>query len=195
MVSVSIIDVYWMHSFQQQKPSCLIPWCMHLHWNRKISAKTVINRVLTFDKTNQNWYNPDLLSVRSRPGVVTHTKSCCCCWGNKSSESGDCHDDIEVRTKLDRELSLEEGVHLSSSANELLPCMILHNSEIVMPIKYQHFPLQEQVFSNHNTTTPPSYDTSSCSSGFTIMGSYSCNPVWLQWRSWTGTIITQFVAL
>ena len=36
------------------------------------AAKTVINRVLTFDKTNQNWYNPELLSVRSRPGVVTH---------------------------------------------------------------------------------------------------------------------------
>jgi len=43
---------------------------------RLSATKKMTNKVSTFDETSQTWtsYYPDLLSVRSKPGVVTHLK-------------------------------------------------------------------------------------------------------------------------
>ena len=51
-----------------------------------IATKERTNKVSTFDHTKQSWvsYYPDLLSVRSLPGVATHVEYVCyCCWGSK----------------------------------------------------------------------------------------------------------------
>ena len=60
------------------------------------TTKTKTNKVTTFDEDSQTWtsYYPDLLSVRSKPGVVSHLEYVIVAGG--SSDYNTCHDDIEV---------------------------------------------------------------------------------------------------
>ena len=63
---------------------------------RLSATKKITNKVSTFDEDSQTWtsYYPDLLSVRSRPGVVSHLEHVIVAGGGLN-ESTD-HDDIEV---------------------------------------------------------------------------------------------------
>ena len=60
---------------------------------RLSATNRITNKVSTFDETSQTWtsYYPDLLSVRSLPGVVTHLEHVIVAGGGK-----DILDDIEV---------------------------------------------------------------------------------------------------
>ena len=60
------------------------------------ATKKMTNKVSTFDEDSQTWtsYYPDLLSVRSKPGVVSHLEHVIVAGGGLN-ESTD-HDDIEV---------------------------------------------------------------------------------------------------
>ena len=60
---------------------------------RLSATNRMTNKVSTFDETSQTWtsYYPDLLSVRSKPGVVTHMEHVIVAGGGK-----DILDDIEV---------------------------------------------------------------------------------------------------
>ena len=60
------------------------------------ATKKMTNKVSTFDEDSQTWtsYYPDLLSVRSRPGVVSHLEHVIVAGGGLDDDSD--HDDIEV---------------------------------------------------------------------------------------------------
>ena len=63
---------------------------------RLSATKKMTNEVSTFDEDSQTWtsYYPDLLSVRSRPGVVSHLEHVIVAGGGLDDDSE--HDDIEV---------------------------------------------------------------------------------------------------
>jgi len=65
---------------------------------RLSSTKKRTNKVSTFDQITQTWmsYYPDLLSVRSRPGVVTHLEYVIVAGGGKGDDALVVQDDIEV---------------------------------------------------------------------------------------------------
>ena len=69
---------------------------------RLSATKKMINKVSTFDEDNQTWtsYYPDLLSVRSRPGVVSHLENVIVAGGGRPTAEDDdtpvMQDDIEV---------------------------------------------------------------------------------------------------
>ena len=63
---------------------------------RLSATKKMTNKVSTFDEDSQTWtsYYPDLLSVRSRPGVVSHLEHVIVAGGGLDDNTD--HDDIEV---------------------------------------------------------------------------------------------------
>ena len=63
---------------------------------RLSATKKMTNKVFTFDEHSQTWtsYYPDLLSVRSRPGVVSHLEHVIVAGGGLDDDTN--HDDIEV---------------------------------------------------------------------------------------------------
>ena len=63
---------------------------------RLSATKKMTNKVSTFDEDSQTWtsYYPDLLSVRSRPGVVSYLEYVIVAGGGLDDNSD--HDDIEV---------------------------------------------------------------------------------------------------
>ena len=67
---------------------------------RLSATKKRSNKVSTFDKTSQTWtsYYPDLLSVRSKPGVVTHLEHVIVAGGTRADDFDTriVQDDIEV---------------------------------------------------------------------------------------------------
>ena len=65
---------------------------------RLSSTKQRTNKVSTFDETSQTWtsYYPDLLSVRSKPGVATHLEHIIVAGGVKGDDTSVIQDDIEV---------------------------------------------------------------------------------------------------
>ena len=69
---------------------------------RLSATKKITNKVSTFDEDSQTWssYYPDLLSVRSRPGVVSHLEHVIVAGGaRRAAEDDDTiipQDDIEV---------------------------------------------------------------------------------------------------
>jgi len=77
---------------------CIIGGKLSVIGGRLSSTKKRTNKVSTFDKVTQTWtsYYPDLLSVRSRPGVVTHMEYVIVAGGGKGDEALIIQDDIEV---------------------------------------------------------------------------------------------------
>ena len=69
---------------------------------RLSATKKMTNKVSTFDEDSQTWtsYYPDLLSVRSRPGVVSHLEHVIVAGGGRPTAEDDdtpvIYDDIEV---------------------------------------------------------------------------------------------------
>jgi len=63
---------------------------------RLSATKMMTNKVSTFDEDSQTWtsYYPDLLSVRSKPGVVSHLEHVIVAGGGLHDDTD--HDDIEV---------------------------------------------------------------------------------------------------
>jgi len=62
---------------------------------RLSATKKMTNKVSTFDEDSQTWisYYPDLLSVRSKPGVVSHLEHVIVAGGKQDDIM---HDDIEI---------------------------------------------------------------------------------------------------
>ena len=84
-------------------------WCSSHHWWKvshywwtPVCYYERTNRVSTFDEENQTWksYYPDLLTVRSGPGVVSHLEHVIVAGGtralSKNSNRRVAQDDIEV---------------------------------------------------------------------------------------------------
>ena len=62
------------------------------------ATKEKTNKVLTFDVASQTWisYYPDMLSVRSKPGVVTHGEHVIVAGGARGEDTMQVQDDIEI---------------------------------------------------------------------------------------------------
>ena len=81
---------------------------------RLSATKKITNKVSTFDEDHQTWtsYYPDMLSVRSKPGVVSHLEHVIVAGGGRSTSEDDgkpeIQDDIEVLNWI-REFTLEEN--------------------------------------------------------------------------------------
>jgi len=76
-------------------------WYSSHHWwevgGRLFATKKKTNKVSMFDETSQTWtsHYPDLLSVRSKPGVVTHLEHVIAAGGGLDDRTL-AQDDIEV---------------------------------------------------------------------------------------------------
>ena len=91
--------------WDQLPPSChyqaipqIIGGKLTIIGGRLCDTKEMTNKVTTFDEASQSWtsYYPDLLSVRSRPGVVTHLEHVIVAGGRNSNETPVVQNDIEV---------------------------------------------------------------------------------------------------
>ncbi|XP_065886360.1 uncharacterized protein [Dysidea avara] len=65
---------------------------------RLSATKERTNKVLTYDVASQTWisYYPDMLSVRSKPGVVTHGEHVIVAGGTRGDDIALVQDDIEI---------------------------------------------------------------------------------------------------
>ena len=74
------------------------------------------NKVSTFDEASQTWisYYPDMLSVRSKPGVVTHGEYVIVVGGARSDKLKQ-----DENPQLAREHWMEESIHDTTCTNEL----------------------------------------------------------------------------
>ena len=65
---------------------------------RLSATKKRTNKVSTFDEDSQTWtsYYPDLLSVRSKPGIVSHLEHVIVAGGDKGDITSVIEDDIEI---------------------------------------------------------------------------------------------------
>ena len=79
------------------------------------AAKKWTNKVSTFDDTSQTWtsHYPDLLSIRSRPGVVTHLEHVIVAGGGKHvNNTRVVQDDIEVLNWMKNSHWLKASINL-----------------------------------------------------------------------------------
>jgi len=65
---------------------------------RLSTTKKVTNKISTFDEDSQTWtsYCPDLLSIRNRPGVVSHLEHVIVAGGTADDDDSKLVDDIEL---------------------------------------------------------------------------------------------------
>jgi len=79
---------------------------------RLSATKKMTNKVSTFDETSQTWtsYYPDLLSVRSKPGVVTHQEHVIVAGGGLDDDHD--HNDIEVLNWVENSLWRKVSINL-----------------------------------------------------------------------------------
>ena len=74
-------------------------------------SKKTTNKVSTFDEDSQTWtsYYPDLLSVRSKPGVVSHLEHVIVAGGGLDNDTD--HDDIEVLNWIENSHWRKVAIH------------------------------------------------------------------------------------
>ena len=86
---------------------------------RLSTTKKRTNKVSTFDEDSQTWtpYYPDLLSVRSKPGVVSHLDHVIVAGGDKGDDTTITQDDIEIFSWIEnlhwRKVSIKLPVPMS----------------------------------------------------------------------------------
>ena len=80
-----------------------------------IATTKMTNKVSTFDQTKQSWvsYYPNLLSVRSQPGVVTHMEYAIVAGGVKGDGTTYILDDIEILNWVQKDFKWKRiSIHL-----------------------------------------------------------------------------------
>ena len=93
---------------------CMIGGKLTIIGGRLSSTKKRTNKVSTFDQVTQTWmsYYPDLLSVRSRPGVVAHLEYVIVAGGGKGDDALVVQDDIEVLNWIENSCWKKVSVNL-----------------------------------------------------------------------------------
>ena len=86
-----------------------------------IATNKMTNKVSTFDHTKQSWvsYYPNLLSVRSIPGVVTHMEYVIVAGGRRGDDTPVVLDDIEILDWLENSQWKRISIHLPVPMYEL----------------------------------------------------------------------------
>ena len=79
-----------------------------------ITTYKVTNKVSTFDQTKQSWvsYYPDLLSLRRKPGVVTHVEYAIVAGGARGDDTPVVLDDIEILDWVENSQWKRVSMHL-----------------------------------------------------------------------------------
>ena len=79
-----------------------------------IATDKITNKVSTFDQAKQSWvsYYPNLLSVRVKPGVVTHMKYVIVAGGTKGEDAPIVLDDIEIFDWVENAQWRKISIHL-----------------------------------------------------------------------------------
>ena len=138
---------------------------------RLSATKKITNKVSTFDEDSQTWtsYYPDLLSVRSRPGIVSHLEHVIVAGGGRPTAEDDdtpvIQDDIEVLNWIEnshwRKVSIKLPVPMYAftstiSDDHLIIVgydgadMLLHNGAYKIPVANITSSIDQQ----HNSDTP-----------------------------------------
>ena len=76
------------------------------------STMKMTNKISTFDEDSQTWtsYYPDLLSIRGRPGVVSHLKHVIVA-GGKCIDERTIEDDIEILNWIENSHCMEKSCY------------------------------------------------------------------------------------
>lgn len=112
----------------------------------RLSAnKEKTNKVSTFDTLTQSWTNhyPDMMSVRSRPGVVSHLEYVMVAGGGGEDEESLCLDSIEVLNYIENTQWKEVSLRLPSPMWRITPVIVngqlyIVNYNFKQPIQKAH---------------------------------------------------------
>ena len=127
---------------------------------RLSATKKMTNKVSTFDEDSQTWtsYYPDLLSVRSRPGVVSHLEHVIVAGGGLDDDTD--HDDIEVLNWIEnsqwRKVSIKLPVPMYAFTPTTVDDCLLIGSHCPIEACKQFYkmPVANITAPNHNNDTP-----------------------------------------
>ena len=138
---------------------------------RLSATKKRTNKVSTFDEDSQTWtsYYPDLLSVRSRPGVVSHLEHVIVAGGGRSTAEGDdtpvIQDDIEVLNWIENSHWRKVSIKLPAPMYGFTPTIsddhllivgyygadtLIHQGAYKIPVAN----ITESIDQQHNSDTP-----------------------------------------
>ena len=174
---------------------------------RLSATKKMTNKVSTFDEDSQTWtsYYPDLLSVRSKPGVVNHLEHVIVAGGARPTAEDDdtpiALDDIEVLNWIEnshwRKVSIKLPVPMwgftpTISDDHLLIVGYSHpyginNGAYKIPVTNITTSIDQQ----HNSDTPTKWTELTAADHYsTALVSNSSPPVVVGGQNMTGTILT-----
>ena len=110
---------------------------------RVSSNKEKTNKVSTFDTITQSWirYYPDMLSVRSRPGVVSHLEYVIVAGGGGEDEEKLCLDTIEILNYIENTQWREVSLRLPTPMWRITPA-IVNDQLYIVNYNFRH-PVQK----------------------------------------------------
>ena len=126
-------------------------------------TKKRTNKVSTFDEDNQTWtsYYPDLLSVRSKPGVVSHMEHVIVAGGTRPTAEDDdipvAQDDVEVLNWIENSHWRKVSIKLPVPMYAFIPTIsddhliiVGYNGAYKIPVAHMRSLIDQQ----HNSDTP-----------------------------------------
>ena len=168
---------------------------------RLSATKKRTNKVSTFDEDSQTWtsYYPDLLSVRSKPGVVSHLEYVIVAGGDKGDDTRVTQDDIEIFNWIEnshwRKLSIKLPEPMSCftptiSDDHLL--IVGYSGTTAMPYKGAYkMPVANitaSIDQQHNSDTPTKWtELTAVDHWYTALVPSSSPPVVVGGEDTTGT--------
>ena len=136
---------------------------------RLSATKKMTNKVSTFDEDNQTWtsFYPDLLSVRSKPGVVSHLDHVIVAGGGKPTAEDDTtviQDDIEVLNWIENSHWRKVSINLPVPMYGFTPtisddCLLIgkysptNTSTCIQSYKIPVADITAPMYQNHNSDT------------------------------------------
>ena len=173
---------------------------------RLSATKKRTNKVSTFDEDSQTWtsYYPDLLSVRSRPGVVSHLEHVIVAGGTRSIAVDDntpvIQDDIEVLNWIEnshwRKVSIKLPVPMYGFTPTISDDHLIivgyygadlkgYNGAYKIPVAHMRSSIDQQ----HNSDTPTKWiELTAADHWYTALVHSSSPPVVVGGEDTTGTI-------
>ena len=166
---------------------------------RLSATKKITNKVSTFDENSQTWtsYYPDLLSVRSKPGVVSHLEHVIVAGGVRPTTEDDdtslVQDDIEVR-KVSIKLPVPMYAFIPTISDDHLIIVGYNSKKIKINNGAYKIPVANitaSIDQQHNSDTPTKWTKLTAADHWaTTLVPSSFPPVVVGGEDKTGTIST-----
>ena len=170
---------------------------------RLSATQKMTNKISTFDEDSQTWssYYPNLLSVRSRPGVVSHLEHVIVAGGGRPKAKDDdtpvVQDDIEVLNWIEnshwRKVSIKLPVPMYSFTPTIIDNSLLIGGYCPFEIcQYYQIPVGNITALNHNSNRSSKWTklTTPTTHSFTDLVPNISPPVVVGGEDTTGTIPT-----